>query len=56
MGYLTGYKKMFMTVSTTIEMNKTIFYTSDMSQAYGRKIDMVLKCSFNVKVDIFSNK
>ncbi|KAG2206109.1 hypothetical protein INT47_003758 [Mucor saturninus] len=33
-----------------IAMNKAIFHTSDMSQAYGRKIDMILKCSSNVKV------
>ncbi|KAL7310199.1 hypothetical protein PS15m_009727 [Mucor circinelloides] len=39
-----------------IAMNKAIFHTSDMSQAYGRKIDMILKCSSNVKVDISSNE
>ncbi|KAG2206137.1 hypothetical protein INT47_003786 [Mucor saturninus] len=39
-----------------ITMNKAIFHTSDMSQAYGRKIDMILNCSSNVKVDISSNE
>ncbi|CEP18384.1 hypothetical protein [Parasitella parasitica] len=39
-----------------IAMNKAIFHTSDMSRAYGRKIDMILKCSSNVKVDISSNE
>ncbi|KAI9493570.1 hypothetical protein BDB00DRAFT_928890 [Zychaea mexicana] len=39
-----------------IAMNTAIFHTSDMSQAYGRKIDMILKCSSNVKVDISSNE
>lgn len=39
-----------------IAMNKAIFHTNGMSQAYGRKIDMILKCSSNVKVDISRNE
>jgi hypothetical protein len=38
-----------------IAMNKAIFHTGDLSQAYGRKIDLILKCS-NAKVDISSNE
>ncbi|KAG0163770.1 hypothetical protein DFQ28_011321 [Apophysomyces sp. BC1034] len=37
-------------------MNKAIFHTKDLSQAYGRKVDLILKCASNVKVDISSNK
>lgn len=39
-----------------IIVNKVIFHTSDMSQAYGRKIGMILKCSSIVKVDISGNE
>lgn len=39
-----------------IAMNKAIFHTSDMSQAYDRKIGMILKCSFNVKVNKCSSR
>ncbi|SAL95996.1 hypothetical protein [Absidia glauca] len=39
-----------------IAMNKAIFHTGDLSQAYGRKIDLILKCSSNLKVDISSNE
>ncbi|KAI7881059.1 hypothetical protein K492DRAFT_146548 [Lichtheimia hyalospora FSU 10163] len=39
-----------------IAMNKAIFHTGDLSQTYRRKIDMILKCSTTVKVDISSNE
>ncbi|KAI9316505.1 hypothetical protein BX666DRAFT_2028036 [Dichotomocladium elegans] len=39
-----------------IAMNKAIFHTGDLSQAYGRKIDLIFKCSSNTNVDISSNE
>lgn len=39
-----------------VAMNKAIFHTGDLSQAYGRKIDLILKCSSDASVDISSNE
>ncbi|KAI8339768.1 hypothetical protein BC941DRAFT_349454, partial [Chlamydoabsidia padenii] len=39
-----------------IALNKAIFHTGDLFQAYGRKIDLILKCSSNDKVDISSKE
>ncbi|CDH59288.1 predicted protein [Lichtheimia corymbifera JMRC:FSU:9682] len=39
-----------------IAMNKAVFHTGDLSQSYGHKIDMILKCSTTTNVDISSNE
>ncbi|ORE20167.1 hypothetical protein BCV71DRAFT_281381 [Rhizopus microsporus] len=45
---LTDGETSLQPLKVTIAMNKAIFHTSDMSQAYDRKIDM-MKCSSSVK-------